>query len=240
MKFSIIIPTYNSENYIFDCLNSICQFNSDYEDLEVIIVDGLSTDKTIDILKEFSELLNINLISEKDNGIYDAMNKGVHLAKGEYLLFLGADDRILIKFKEIEHELKRNQITYGNVVMNPSKKIYDGKFTKYKLIEKNICHQAMFYPKEILLKNSYNIDYKMMADWDLNMRLWENYNFKFIEKNISEYNTNGLSSSAKDTVFRKRMVGLILKRFGITGLLYKLFSILKNRFNIWKLGEKND
>src|SRR5690606_23293701 len=79
---SIIIATYNCESDIKGCLDSI--ISQPFENWEVIIIDGESTDRTIEIIKEFNNE-KVRLLSEKDNGIYDALNKGIKLAKGDWL-----------------------------------------------------------------------------------------------------------------------------------------------------------
>ena len=92
-KFSIIIPTFNSEKTLDIALSSIVV--QSYQNFEVLIIDGLSTDSTIDIAKKHQKVFpNIKIKSEKDNGIYDAMNKGIALAKGEWLYFMGSDDSL--------------------------------------------------------------------------------------------------------------------------------------------------
>ena len=88
MKISIITVCFNSENTIFDTLESVQSQN--YENIEHIIVDGKSTDNTLNIIKKFKHVSKI--ISEKDNGIYDAMNKGVLCSTGDILVFLNSDD----------------------------------------------------------------------------------------------------------------------------------------------------
>ena len=88
MKISIITVSLNSESFINDCLASVNQQN--YNDIEHIIIDGGSTDKTINIVKKYSHIKKI--VSEPDKGIYDAMNKGIEIATGEIIGFLNSDD----------------------------------------------------------------------------------------------------------------------------------------------------
>ena len=88
-RFSIVIATYNSENTLRQTLESIEK--QTFKDYEVIIVDGLSTDKTEEIVKDYSSIIG-TYISEKDSGIYDAFNKGVSASVGEYINFIGSND----------------------------------------------------------------------------------------------------------------------------------------------------
>lgn len=89
---SIIIATYNAEKTLKRCLNSIVSQKKDQ--LELLIIDGCSTDRTMDIVREFAESIDV-IVSEVDKGIYDAWNKGIRLATGEWIMFLGADDYLL-------------------------------------------------------------------------------------------------------------------------------------------------
>jgi len=89
LKVSIITATLNSEKYIYDAINSVQSLRNQYCDVEHIIIDGGSTDSTLDILRHYDGL---QIISEYDNGIYDAFNKGINLSTGEFILFLNSDD----------------------------------------------------------------------------------------------------------------------------------------------------
>ena len=91
MKISIICVCLNSQETIYDCLFSIS--NQTYRDFELIIIDGNSTDKTLSIINNFKkEIPKIKILSEKDQGVYDAMNKGIKIADGEIIAFLNSDD----------------------------------------------------------------------------------------------------------------------------------------------------
>lgn len=87
--FSIILPTFNCEKTISNCLKSI--LSQKFSNFELIVVDGLSTDATLEIISSLADN-RIRIFSESDKGIYDAMNKGIHFAKGEWLYFIGGDD----------------------------------------------------------------------------------------------------------------------------------------------------
>ena len=90
MTLTIIIATYNSEKYLDKCLESIAI--QSYPKIELIIIDNCSTDSTLNIINKYNLRINLRVFSEPDSGIYDALNKGVVLASGEYILFLGSDD----------------------------------------------------------------------------------------------------------------------------------------------------
>jgi glycosyltransferase involved in cell wall biosynthesis len=156
------MPTYNCADKIEKTIQSVLA--QDKELYEFIIVDGQSTDKTMEIVKSHQD--NLSWVSEKDNGIYDAMNKGIDLARGKYLFFLGAGD-ILRKdiLKQIKADLLNSKYNfiYGNAHMIHRGRIYihNGQYDKYKLAKSNICHQSIFYEKSIFeLIGKYELKYK--------------------------------------------------------------------------------
>lgn len=229
MILSIIIPTYNSSELIETCLYNIYNRLGNSNKYEILVIDGASQDNTIAIVDKMAkQQRNIMYVSEKDNGIYNAMNKGINLAKGEFLYFLGADDEILFKMKDIENYLvDNNTIYYGNVIFKESNKKYDGIFNTKKLVEKNICHQAIFYPKKILTNNLYNIQYKLLADYELNIRLWKKFIFKYIDISFAIYSNDGISARIKDTKFKKDFLKIIYTYLGVRYVLLKILNKIK-------------
>ena len=228
LLISIIIVTYNVEDIIENCINSVIKNTS--KNYELIIIDGASTDETILKIKKHEKKINY-FISEKDSGIYDAMRKGVAIASGKFILFLGADDQLLMNIQELSGTLvDEKTIYYGNVVLSPSNKIYGGKFNMSKLINRNICHQSIFYPKKVFKDFEFNTDYKYMADYAMNLELWSSkmYKFHYINKIISMYSVVGLSSTVIDAKFKKDSFLLIYKYFGMYGVFIKCLNILRN------------
>jgi len=198
---SIVIPTYNSEATLEECLQSIVQ--QTYLHKEVIVIDGLSKDNTVSLLQKYQAQYHfITYVSEKDNGIYDAMNKGIDKATGDCLLFLGSDDRLFSNtvLEEIFADEKNADadLIYGNVFFKHAKRIYSGESSLEKLIGEqiSICHQAIFYKKEIFERiGKYDLKYFVHADYDLNVKCFEDTTIKtkYIDKIITLYNERGLS-----------------------------------------------
>ena len=117
MKVSVITATYNSENTIQRTIDSV--IGQDYKDIEYIIIDGGSTDRTIHILEENTDKISY-FISEKDNGIYDALNKGIKLATGDIIGFLNSDDvyysQCVVSWMLSFFENEKSDVVYGNLI----------------------------------------------------------------------------------------------------------------------------
>jgi glycosyltransferase involved in cell wall biosynthesis len=202
--FSIIIPTFNSGKTLCACLESV--LSQSFQNFEILVMDGLSTDETVSIVKKYEAANpNVTWFSEKDKGIYDAMNKGIQLAKGEWIYFLGSDD--LLHNEEVLQQVysidkSKYQVVYGNAKIigeTPWAKeghLYDGEFDLHKLLKKNICQQAMFYHKSCFTDatSPFNVDYEICADWDFNFRCWARKEFLFINITIVDFYGGGAST----------------------------------------------
>lgn len=232
--FSIIIPTFNSENTLGNALTSI--LNQSFINYEILIVDGFSKDKTISIAEKFCEQ-RIKIISEKDEGVYDAMNKGIIKSNGQWLYFLGSDDYMTDRFvlRDVANFIKsysEAKVVYGNVnFLNEkpfwaaNKEVYDGEFSFKKLTDQNICHQAIFYNREFIRKNRlyYNTSFPICADWDMNIRCWIKQEFYYLDRVIAIFSAGGLSSTSSDD-FNKKKKKLIVK-YSVTTLQFILFAV---------------
>jgi glycosyltransferase involved in cell wall biosynthesis len=203
---SIIIPTYNSGKYLRSCLNSI--LSQTFKKFEIIAVDGASNDDTIALLNQFAAAhQHIRYISEKDNGVYDAMNKGIGLAKGDWLYFIGSDDRLydnsVLESVFSEDNLKCDVI-YGNVDSEMLGRVYDGRFTVEKIFSRNICHQAIFFRKDIFrLTGLFDTRFKAHADWHHNLKWMRDTRISnlYIDKMIAYFSAGGISTHHKDPLF---------------------------------------
>jgi|GEM_PF-865102 len=230
IQFSIIIPTHNTSGILPKALDSILA--QTYKNYEIIIVDGDSTDGTLGIVKKYEKKFDGRLrwVSEPDSGIYDAMNKGIGMARGEWIYFLGSDDIFYSKkvLEEVSQKIETSDtdIIYGNVQWGDTDKIYDGKFSALKLMEKNICHQAIFFKRSLFDKiGKFDLKYKLWADWVSNMRWFNDESIKreYFEIIVAKYGTEGFSSiSVQDEKFMQDRDKLIEKYFPKEyGELYK-------------------
>jgi glycosyltransferase involved in cell wall biosynthesis len=207
LTLSIIIPVLNSGSRLKEALNSI--IIQTFTNYEVLIIDNLSSDNTLDIINDFASFHNnIRWVSEPDKGIYDAMNKGITLAKGEWLYFLGSDDKIFDGnvFKSVftNNENLKYDVLYGNVISPIFIGKYDGRFDIEKLYKKNISHQAIFFRKKVFdLTGNFNINYKIFADWDHNFKWLLNPLIKkeYIDIVVATFAAGGFSTTCNDEKF---------------------------------------
>jgi len=177
VKVSIITVCYNSEKTIEDTLKSVQ--GQTYTDIEYIVVDGLSTDKTNEIIAQYSDVVSVH-ISEKDNGLYDAMNKGINLASGDVVGILNSDD-IFSSSQSVEKIMsgfvsKEIDAVYSDLVyvaendLNKISRLYSSKVFKKSLIKLGIMlPHPTFYVKKKAYDNLglYKTNYRVAADFEL-------------------------------------------------------------------------
>ena len=226
-NISIIIVTYNAAATLQQCLDSI--YKQTYTDIEIVIIDGKSTDTTVDIIKQNSEKIAY-WKSEEDEGVYDAMNKALDAATGKWVYFLGADDELLPAFSDMAKELvDPHLIYYANVFADGAKRL--GKLKDKQLAKVGIYHQAIIYPNTVFKKHRYNTKYKISADFALTMTLYNDQDYKFEYKDyvIANFNHTGISGVNIDAPFQKDKPGLIYKNFGFKIWLSYKWHKLKNR-----------
>ena len=185
LKVSIITVTYNSAKFVDDCINSIIRQN--YKNIEYIVIDGNSTDGTVDIIKKFSPYIT-KWVSEEDNGMYDALNKGMKLATGDVVGILNSDDVLASEdvISEIVNCFQQTNVAslYGDLVyvdpFNLQKVLrfwkgveYDRRRFKYGWMP---AHPTFYFRRELLVKfGGYESHYFTAADFEFMAR----YLFRF-------------------------------------------------------------
>jgi glycosyltransferase involved in cell wall biosynthesis len=237
--FSIVIPTYNSSSTLCKALDSVlCQ---EYEDYELWIIDGASTDNTIEVITKYQSRDNrIKHISEPDRGIYDAMNKGIDAANGDWILFLGSDDqlydhKVLKKVFEAV-QIQTCEVLYGNVLIEGNtawakdKSLYDGEFSIKKLFQKNICHQSIFYKTDFLHQEIgyFNLNYRICGDYDYNFRCWAKTKFFYLDQVIARFQGGGESANVVDVNFANDFLKNIRRYFNLSS-----FDPLLDDSSLW-------
>jgi len=199
---SIITPVFNAANTIRRTIQSVIE--QTYENIEFIVIDGGSTDGTVDLLREFENHIAF-WTSEPDAGVYDAMNKGIASANGEWLYFLGADDWLAGKnvikelFKSIDPDCS---LLFGNVIFIDEDDRHLHKFTSRfcwkSYLWNTIHHQGAFYRRELFDNFRYNPNFRVLADYELNFKIYISNLYWCQSSNIIAYcGSKGISSERK-------------------------------------------
>ena len=249
MKISIITVSYNSELAIRDTIKSV--LNQTYPNIEYIIVDGLSKDKTVDIIKEYEPKFKgrMRWISEKDNGMYDAMNKGIRMATGDVIGIINSDDFYHRNdiISEIAKSFKDNtiQATFGDVRfvhpenLNKTVRYYSSKNFTTKRFRFGFmpAHPSFFtYKKNFDKFGYYQTDYKIAADYELLIRfLYTNkLTYKYLHLDVMKMRTGGMSTSSwRSNLLLNREIVRGCKENGIyTNMFMLSFKYLSKVFEL--------
>lgn len=213
VTFSIITVTFNAEKYLRDTLESLlCQAFNDYE---YIVVDGGSSDHTIEILEQYSQKFNgrLRYISEPDNGLYDAMNKGIRMAKGTYIGIINADDRYRPETLQQVYNTIKTAETCPDVVYSDLDVINDqgqvirtiigdhGRLKRGMLVN----HPTCFVHREAYKKyGTFDLKYRICGDYDLMLRIFhQGGTFRKCNYTLAEYRWGGLSTANYNSILEK-------------------------------------
>lgn len=224
MKISIITVCLNTVNTIEETFLSI--FNQTYKNIELIVIDGVSKDGTIEVINKYKDKI-FYFISEPDNGIYDAMNKGIKASTGDFILFLNANDvfydnLVLEKVAKTLSENPEVKFLFGDVdyLSDDKKKSgilkFDDIKDEFSLAFNNICHQSIFYHKSLFEKfGLYSQEFKIYADWDFNINcLVENkVSTIYLPIVISKFQLGGICSSLSNAKICKLEKKALIKKY---------------------------
>ncbi len=252
MKISIITAVYNNKEHIESCINSIT--SQTYKDIEYIIIDGGSTDGTVETIKNYIppagrqelktflpvvKVKNLNIISEKDNGIYDALNKGIKLATGDVIGLLHSDDlfydeKVLEKIADLFKEKEVDSV-YSDLVYvykdNPDKVLRywkAGEFN-YSLLNRGWMppHPTIFIKKKIYDESGgFNSSYKISSDYELVLRLLGKHKIStaYLPEVTIKMRAGGKSNKSIGNIYQKSSEDYrALKQNGFSFPAYTLF-----------------
>lgn len=222
MKFSIITPTYNSEQFILECLESIHNQQGNFK-IEHIVVDGGSTDKTVNIIESFiaNRNVNIKLLVGKDKNMYDAINKGLAEVTGDIWAVLNSDDKyannsVLEVIQNEFHDFSDVEVVFGlmDVIDEKGifiKKIFIPKFTTEDLINAEKCifirQPATFLRKSVIESiGCFNDSYNIASDYDYMIRVALKSKYKLINKTLTLFRRHSLSYSVQENDQNKESV----------------------------------
>lgn len=247
---TVITVVFNGAKHLEETILSV--INQTYDNVEYIIIDGGSTDGTLDIIRQYEHAIDY-WVSEKDGGIYDAMNKGIQLATGESIGIINSDDWYELKTTKLiaSHKKLNYKIFHGSMnIFNTGNFLYQQKFSSsLKKLHKGmiIAHPTVFVGQKIYKENGYfDLNYKIAADWELMLRLYlKCYNFEYIADSLANFRVGGLSSNItltssleKSAIRKKNCIYKTIDKYMLIDLV-KIFifrkkihqiSIAKNKY----------
>lgn len=236
---SVITIVYNGRNILENTIKSV--LSQSYSNIEYVIIDGGSTDGTLEVINKFQGSLDY-WISEKDAGIYDAMNKGIDCATGEWVIYMNAGDSFYNDgiVQKVVSEISINthiDILYGDVMLDFGcnlKAFKKSDHTKLVKLDSHntICHQAAFVRLNVLKKLKFN-NLKYSMDLDFWTRCFQcKLEFKHVNLVVCNYEVGGVSSNprtALEVMFEHRVVKMLwLKKYSsdvLFSLLWDLFLL---------------
>lgn len=237
-KFSIITVTYNAGASLEDTIQSV--ISQTYHHIEYIIIDGASTDNTLNIINRYKEHITC-VVSEPDKGLYDAMNKGIKLATGDYLCFLNAgdsfheDDTLQQMVHSIRNESALPDILYGETAIVDK----EGHFIRMRRLSApkdlnwrsfqqgmSVCHQAFFAQRKLI--EPYNLQYRFSADFDWCIRILKKaHAIHNTHLTLIDYLDEGLTTQNHKASLRERF-HIMTQHYGwFKTTLYHLWFILR-------------
>jgi len=237
MKVSIICVCFNAQNTIEDSIITV--INQTYKNIEYIVIDGASTDTTLEIIDKYKDKINY-FVSAPDSGIFNAMNKGIKVARGDILYFLNSNDYIFDE-KVIEDvvsffDKNKSDIVFGDMSfiennnIEKERRIYTD-VDKLFFLNECVCHQGIFYKRTVFDKcGLYNENLKLASDYDLNVKAIIRYNLKtkHINRIIAKFTLGGQSNSEDE---KQKILDSYYKpyQFKMNKILNKTFrSIARN------------
>ncbi len=242
MKVSIITASYNSEDFIRETISSV--LGQTYQNIEYIIIDGGSSDLTLSIIKEYKDK-RLKGISEPDESMYDAINKGIQNSTGEVIGTLNSDDYLVSKnvIEKIVNTFKQEKICglYGNIV-----KLKDGDTYTRKGLQVDykgllsfgsgslIPHPTLYIKREVHEKiKGYDLSYKYASDLDYILKILEIYDLKYLHQDITVFRVHPGSITSSGKIKKERDLVLskhskINKSSFCLKFYYKVLFIIKN------------
>ena len=200
MRYSVITINYNNCKGLRQTIDSV--LGQSYKDFEYIIIDGGSSDGSVEILNEYDDKIHF-WVSEPDNGIYNAMNKGVVQAHGEYCIFMNSGDCFydLTVLERVNAADPTEDIVVGKVAIDKQNHIISpppkGNLTMFHLYSGSIPHQGSFIRTDLLRRYPYDESLKISSDWKFFVQtlIIDNCSILYLDEFVARYDTDGLSSS---------------------------------------------
>jgi glycosyltransferase involved in cell wall biosynthesis len=236
LKISIITVTFNNLSGLKKTIESVTR--QTYPEKEYIIIDGGSIDGSINLIKNYGSKIDLWL-SESDNGIYDAMNKGIKLATGEWILFMNSGDIFCdsgtLDVIFTDKLFEKTDIIYGNTIYSDTNKLLRAseELNRYYFFSDTLCHQSLFTSRSSFKKvGYYNPDYKYISDreWLLRAKIAD-LKFHYVNEVVSIWDPNGFCKTNPGSVSmeldKMRKSYFTCLEISILWTIYKLTNLLR-------------
>lgn len=229
-KFSVITVTYNAEKVLEDTIQSV--ITQTYRHVEYIIVDGASKDGTTAIIDKYRDRIN-HVVSEPDKGLYDAMNKGIALATGDYLCFLNAGDSFHEDdtLQRMVHSISGNElpdVLYGETALVDAqrhflhmRRLSTPEVLTWESFKQGmlVCHQA-FFPRHTLVER-YDLKYRFSSDFDWCIRIMKKaHTLHNTHLTLIDYLEEGMTTQNRKASLKERF-RIMAKHYGLLGTLVR-------------------
>ena len=237
-KVSVIPVCYNADDFIEHAIKSVLE--QTYKDIEYLIIDGNSDDNTVSIINKYKDKIDY-FISEPDNGIYDAMNKGIKAASGEILYFLNADDVFYDKYVvenvvKVFQQNKNIELIYGtiirkNSITNETLVKTHKKISKSFFISGSICQQGIFFRADNFEKYGlFDDTYKIVGDYEWELRTFYKHNIKrkYYPGVLAIFSDGGVSGSDNSPQLyeeRRKVINIYFTKLDI--YKFRFVSLIK-------------
>lgn len=238
MKFSVVTVCFNAESHISRAIDSLSE--QTFEDFEWIVVDGGSTDRTLSLVNAVTGF-GKSVISQRDDGIYDAMNKGISMAQGEYVFFLNADDAFASRnvLREVANQLDslpEVQIFVGRIwhVFSDRRILRDFSHLTYnRLLIDSVCHQASFVRRELLVSSGgFDLRYRMCADYDWFLRvLGQGVKMVFSQTVVALFSADGAHVKRREITEKETRQ---IRRGHLNDFQYRLYTFWRYMDHYWR------
>ena len=216
--FSVVIPVYRAAAKLERSIASVLK--QPRELWELVIIDGGSRDRTLEVIESYSDSVRES-VSERDEGVYDAMNKGIARSRGRYLYFLGAGDTLrpgALARAASRVPGRKIGFLYGNVLMHDRNLVWDGPWTAQKFRTRTPCQQGIFYDRRIFARHGlFELQYPTLADYALNLRCFGDPKIEkiYLDEIIADYEGGGLSATRRDERFHAERPALLQRHLGL-------------------------
>ena len=237
MLVTVLIPAFRAAAKLSTTIDAAL---AQGDAVEVVVVDGGSTDGTLDVLRRYAAEHGerFRFVSEPDAGVYDAMNKGLRLARGDYVTIFGAGDTmtpgIVERLRPHLPADSTSRVVYGGIFRRGRESTR--AFGRFFFTRVNICHQAIYYGRAAIERvGDYRQKYRLLADWEYNFRCWSDpaVAMHFVPLCFATFEGGGMSEADRDVAFRREQGALVRKHLGWLAYLYFLAWHSPHTTSIW-------